>query len=296
MSFPFHNFVLLYFPEFFSSLCLLSRTTTMSSPKRRRIAEGDPLSDILPPSGTAHSEKLEREMDLIEADTVAMVLPDRILPELDEFAELLFEDLQQTESSLVAAGLEKLLALLQDGNRAKKKAKKAYSLGAHSIIGLVMKKWPADEAIQSSGCRCMMYLSFYNPLSAVRCGSVEAVVFAMKAYPNCQTIQSGGCCVLVNTLSGCETKTQAVRRVSYRFVKEMDGVAVILKAMGKFIEDEDVRQGGLGVFYNLSLDKLLIESLTKAGVPMTAVSVLARYPDDEDVQVYSKNIIANAFS
>ena len=260
----------------------------MASPKRRRIEEDDSLPSILPTSGT------NEEMNLIEAGTAGMVLPEPILPELDEFAELLFDDLQKTESSLVAAGLNKLLTLLEDGNRAKKNAKKAYSLGAHSIVGLVMKKWPAVEAIQSSGCRCMAYLAYHKPLSVVRCGGVEATVFAMKAYPNCQPIQSGGCCVLVNTL-GCDKKARAVGRVTYRFVKEMVGVPLILKAVGQFIDDDDVRQCGLGVFYHLSLDKLLRESLTKAGVPIATVGALARYPDDEDVQEYSKHILANAF-
>ena len=268
----------------------------MSSPKRRRIAEGDSLSTSLVVGGTPHSEKpLEEGTELVEAQTDAMVLPEEILPEFDDFSEILIEDLQKTDSALVAAGLEKLLTLLGKKNGARKYQKRAYSLGAHTIVSLVMKRWPSIETIQASGCQCLGYLAYYKTLPAVRCGCVEAIVYAMKAYPNSPLVQSGGCCVLMNTISGCETKHIVIKRVTYRFVKEMDGIPLVLKALEKFSDDEDVRQCGLGVFVNLSLDSLLQDPLKKAGVLMAALGVLNKYPDDELVKEFNKNIVSNIF-
>ena len=267
-----------FFSNFINTLAHPSLLTylfvpAMSPPKRRRIAE----------------DEVEEETSMV----VAMPRPDPILPEFDEIAGIVLDDLQKNDSDSVAAGLDKLFTLLQ--SRGKKNQRKAYHLGAHSIIATVMRRWPIIEDIQACGCQCLGMLAFYKTVPVVKSGGVEAVVYAMKAFPISESVQSGGCCTLMNTLSGCDSKSQAVKRVTYRFVKEMDGIPLILKALERFLDEDDVRQCGLGVFHNISLDKVLTEAMAKAGVLNTAVGILARYPEDEHVQEYTANIMTSMF-
>jgi len=228
----------------------------MSSPnKRRRVNDGDEALNISAFKPSELEEKQEQKM------TPVVPLPEPIFPEFDEIASILMVDLHKNAVSEVSAALDELFDLI------------------------------TDEEVQAAGCLCLGMLAYHKTLPVVKCGGVEAAIYAMKVFPQSRRVQSGACTTLLNTLHGCESKPKAVRRVTYRFVKEIDGVSLVLKALQTFPDEEDVRQCVLRLYRNILVDKLLRDAVVKAGILPTVADTLKKYPEDEDVQNHAKNII-----
>ena len=258
----------------------------MSSPnKRRRVNDGDEALNISAFKPSELEEKQEQKM------TPVVPLPEPIFPEFDEIASILMVDLHKNAVSEVSAALDELFDLITEEDDGHKNRTKACKLGAHSFVVATMQKWTTFEEVQAAGCLCLGMLAYHKTLPVVKCGGVEAAIYAMKVFPQSRRVQSGACTTLLNTLHGCESKPKAVRRVTYRFVKEIDGVSLVLKALQTFPDEEDVRQCVLRLYRNILVDKLLRDAVVKAGILPTVADTLKKYLEDEDVQNHAKNII-----
>ena len=198
----------------------------------------------------------------------------------DPLTKLLHVKMQKDDEHEVGAALKELDSRMGNEDN----IKKAFSLGAHSIILLALKKWKDSESIQTNGRDCLAHMLKSNQISnslgikkaLVQSGSIEDAVWAMKNFRESAGIQERAFLFLDNLfyvqLSDANESAIA-KQASAFFVNEVDGIELVVAAMGKFGEDEHVQEYGISLLDELAREndyhKRLMNAVGVVGAALT---------------------------
>ena len=89
----------------------------------------------------------------------------------------------------------------------------------------------------------------------------------------------------MNIICGHRSDTMDVGlSMADRFVNELDGIAIVVKAMTKFPKDTKIQLGGCGLFQNLAQNKSYIYSMMQEGAVAAVGSSLTSHPHDPNIK------------
>lgn len=220
-------------------------------------------------------------------------------PQLEEIPKLVLFELRKDDIVVVVQALSKLYNMLKSEKKNSQRHKrKATMAGAAGAIVRAMRKWQWDQVIQVRGCNCLRRLSCENidgVCSVAQSGGVEATIDAMAAFPQCPYVQNRAVGVLQNTLS-VSLSDPCVIAVTNRFVKVLDGIRLVLRAMKNFPDDADIQADCCALFHNLAIEDDMKDLMARAGVVSTVAITLERHYDNPEVKEEVDNFMAQMFA
>lgn len=217
----------------------------------------------------------------------------------DGFPKLLFQDLQSNDSNTVLNGAMELDNLLGCSNACPDKLQTEFlNLGGHAIVLTTMQKWNSNVNIQSHLCRCIagMILTYNrgkkrssegdeNDLvsSLLLMGTLDQITIgALQQYPKYPTIQLDVMHALIQLCGGSSGSCQEAAK---RFVRELDGVSMVTKAMGVFAETEDIQEHGCRLLNTLCITGEHQEATAIKAKALTVVAASVQaYPENESIE------------
>ncbi|CAB9497070.1 armadillo repeat containing 6 [Seminavis robusta] len=221
---------------------------------------------------------------------------DPVVVNLDIIPKLLFEGMVSQKATTVENAVENLADIFRLSSE---KRIEAYQAGGHAVLVVTMKKWRLNESIQTSSCRCIQNMSCTNAEakeSFAVVGGMEAVLNAMRTFPKSQRVQRSACGALMNLLSGSDEERAILDAMADKFVKEWDGIALIVAAMRNFPKEVKIQLWGNGLFQNLAQNRNYRMKMMKSGAVTAAGGSLEQHSDDENIKQYASKFLRIMFS
>lgn len=233
--------------------------------------------------------KLAREISNgdMSVSTAAESHSEEAVQEVEEIPNLLMIEMQKEEAEDVINGMKDLADLLRPENKhCRSNIQEAASCGAPSVLVLVMRKWHANEIIQTVGCCCIFYLSSNvgSRIAVAKAGGLETIVGAMTTFPISQGIQFAGCGAIMKALAAVGNKgadSLALRKATRRFVHNLDGVSLMLRAMIQFRRLPGFQSICLEALDNLASEEEFYDVMMKSNVVKAVASTLELHGEDE---------------
>ena len=215
------------------------------------------------------------------------------------FPKLLFQDLQSDNPNNVLKAAQELDTMLwDDGSCPNKFQTEFLALGGHALVIAAMQKWPTQVLIQSHLCRCFagMIMTYNRGKKSSSGESTDALVSslllmgvldqitigAVKQFPDFSSIQLDAMHALIQMCGG---STVAYQDAAKRFVRELDGVALVTKAMRAFSGDEEIQEQGCRLLNTLCITGEQEEVTAIKGMALTVVaSSVQAYPDNASIE------------
>lgn len=110
----------------------------------------------------------------------------------------------------------------------------------------------------------------------------DAIVNSMKLSPNTPDIQRGGCLALAGKFSP-PLKGEA-RAVATRFVKEMEGVDMVLEIMEKWEDDQPMQEAAIRLLCCLTFVPGARPAMNDSGAVTSVSKALERFPSDMTIK------------
>lgn len=207
----------------------------------------------------------------------------------DGFPKLLFQDLQSNNSTVVLNATMELDSLL--GGCPEKLQNEFLPLGGHAVLITTMQKWTHHGVIQSHLCRCIAgMIATYNKTksaagldlvsSLLLMGALDQItVGALLKYPTFPSIQLDAMHAVSHLCGG--TSSDAAKR----FVRELDGVSLVTKAMRVYAGIEDVQEQGCRLLNTLCRAGEHEEAVAIKNTALTVVAASVQsYPDNPSIE------------
>lgn len=260
--------------------------------KSQPIKSPDPSIISSPPSSVSPSDAPSVHVSVYTAQNVEFVAT-----KLASIPHLLVEEILSDSDKLVEDAIDRLARRCRKSDEIRDEA---YRAGGHAIIVMVMRRWRDNELIQAGGCRCITNMTCQFPdakRSFAMIGGVESAIVAMQTYPDSQQVQGYGCGALMNILCGHTDETADVSlAMAHKFVNELDGIAIVVRAMQAFPDDTKIQLGGCGLFQNLAQNKSFIYSMMQEGAVAAVGSSLAAHPSDPNIKKAAGSFMKKVFA
>lgn len=254
----------------------------------------------VPASIVVHSSPVKRETETASQDGTNSTVSEgseEFLMELDEIPQLLMGEMQSEQADDVVKGLKALAELLLPGSKhCAIHLQEAASCGAPSVLVLVMKKWKAHEEIQTASCCCIYYLSyeFSSCNAVVRARGLETIATTMKAFPTSKGVQFAGSGAIMKTVTiiGKETDSLVARNATRRFVRDSDGISVILRAMMQFRSYRGFQAICCEALDLLATDNECCQAMMKPNVISVVAGTLETHGEDESCRLHATSFMS----
>lgn len=189
--------------------------------------------------------------------------------------QLVLEDLKSDDETVLENVLENISRALYNGEKAAAQLAKIqqdfFILGGHVIVVRLMQDHPYCQGIQEQGIRVITNAIYRNKglqNAVVKVDGIEATLVAMKWFPNNWYIQRNGLQAFINIIHSDDGNAKS-------FVLDLKGVPIILGAMVRFSDNDDIAARGCAAVSSLCR----LEELRKPIFETNALSVLANARD-----------------
>jgi len=198
---------------------------------------------------------------------------------LTPIQQIIWVELWKDDSNAVEEALRELHDL-SDGNNPGNtaNAELVFRTGGPTTIVGAMRKWHGVPAIQVAGCRALCNIAhFYNgfAMAGKETGAIDAVVWAMGNYPNDCSIQLDGIGSLTNFVR--------ITANSEYFVKELDGVKLVVAAMKSFKDMAQLQKNASSALLQLLLsynEDGCTKAIVKAGGRKALLEAVETHDDE----------------
>jgi hypothetical protein len=247
--------------------------------KRRRVSfEADP-SLVVETAVKTQKEVCCPAMDLVSVKA-------RLL---ERVPTLVLRGTQSNDARIVAKSLTQLANVFLASPELRREA---YETGAPGIFVIVMKKWLSNDSIQREACRCLQNIVLQFPeavKSFAKVGAVESVMSALYNFPNSLDIQKNALGAL-NNFFAIKQEKKLMATTAMRFVRELGGVELLVRAMKDFPEDCKIQKRCCGILYSQCMLCDCKATIRELGVVGTVAAAIQMHRGDSGVQ-----IVASAF-
>ncbi|CAB9496744.1 expressed unknown protein [Seminavis robusta] len=217
--------------------------------------------------------------------------------EIETMFGLWVEQVLKDDANKVVDSLKRLWdILLQETVMDETEAKDSLTLlGVHRTLLAVMSKWKHDANIQHFACRCLAVLLVENEVAMTDLalsGGMESICAALERFPESENVQAAGIWAMQNLLCGGNATTQphhhAIDEATKRFVVEVDGLALVVKAMEEFPANAFILGCSSWLFHNLydAHDEyyMYCQGFVQQGVAEAVQTALQNHAHDDGVK------------
>ena len=189
--------------------------------------------DILPIANTTHVLVSWAPNSIEEATTVSDLMMSSDDPQVKLMQRLVFIDLLSHDRDVVTSSLKELQLLCEPpcGEMVLNR-KRLYSVGAHAVLLLALKKWCFCSVVTTIGFRVLHYGCTYKEfaVAVAKVGLLQTILTGMKSFPYHRLLQHAGCGVLYTMASVSTSLAKLIFTAS-------DGLSLIVQALQTFPAD-----------------------------------------------------------
>lgn len=215
-------------------------------------------------------------------------------PDLKPIPKLIMK-LYSEEVEQVAADLEKLGDLVDTKHKkSKENTDISMKLGAYTVVLLTMRKWQYNAQIQKWGCFYLTRLlsTTNDEASIVAMGGVEAILDAMTIFPDDEDINR----FALNALMCAFCSEQVFHDSAGRFVKQLDGVAKIVKCMKRNSTWDELQETACALFTNLARGKEIHKALLEGGAASAVAMAAEKNKGNKPIKEHALEFMKLVFS